>query len=221
MSDIIAGICAGFSQTIIGHPLDTVKVLMQNGKTWRNLTVRTSYRGLGYPLISSVLVNSSTFTIYERTIKFTESAILSGAIAGFLTSPILFFFDIGKIKEQTNQRMSMQKIFTTPGFTTTVGRETMSLAIYFKTYDIFKNEYNVHPFLAGGISGLATWTFTYPLDIIRSRQMAQNITALQALSFGQLWKGFTPCALRAILVNGACFSTYDTVFSMLEKHNLE
>ena len=45
MNDFVAGICVGFSQIISGHPLDTIKVLTQNGLKWGGLPLRDYYRG--------------------------------------------------------------------------------------------------------------------------------------------------------------------------------
>tara|TARA_B110000914_G_C15440334_1_gene435810 strand:+ start:188 stop:841 length:654 start_codon:yes stop_codon:yes gene_type:complete len=216
MSDIIAGICAGIGQIIVGHPLDTIKVLIQNNTSWKTLKPTQFYRGCTYPFISSILFNSIAFTTYERTKNKTESSVISGALAGFLCSPILFLFDVGKIRNQTNQRMRWKHLINTPGLTSTFCREVLATSIYFGTYEYFNKKYT-NAFVSGGLSGLATWTFTYPVDVIRSRQIAQNLSIRESLKMGNLWCGYIPCAIRAILVNGVCFSSYETVYNFLEK----
>ena len=36
MSDIFAGLCAGITQTAVGHPFDTMKVLLQNKQQFKH-----------------------------------------------------------------------------------------------------------------------------------------------------------------------------------------
>ena len=40
------------------------------------------------------------------------------------------------------------------------------------------------------LTGVASWTTTYPIDVIMSRQLCQNITIKQAIKQGNLWKGY-------------------------------
>ena len=63
--------------------------------------------------------------------------------------------------------------------------------------------------ISGGIAGLLNWTFTYPIDVIRTRQMANNISIKKAINQGNLWKGYSACAMRAIIVNSASFYVYE------------
>ena len=57
--------------------------------------------------------------------------------------------------------------------------------------------------------------FSYPIDVIMSRQIAQNISISQAYKQGALWKGFSICAFRAVLVNSINFSIYEFVMKNL------
>ncbi len=61
------------------------------------------------------------------------------------------------------------------------------------------------------MAGLCNWTVTYPIDVIKSRQMASNISISQAFRMGNLWKGFSICAARAVIVNAIDFWIYETV----------
>lgn len=212
MCDVAAGVASGVAQTIVGHPLDTVKVLIQNGHPWRMKTLPMYYRGASFPFISSVLFNATVFPVYERTISITGSSYLSGMLSGMVVSPIMYTFDVGKIKLQTNQPLTVSDFYRTKGFPVTFGRESISMTIYFSTYYWFRKRY--HPLIAGGLAGLFNWTVTYPLDIIRSRQIAQNISCLEAYGQGTLWRGYIPCAVRAVLVNAACFYVYEEALRM-------
>jgi hypothetical protein len=63
--------------------------------------------------------------------------------------------------------------------------------------------------ISGGIAGLANWTITYPLDVVRNRQMATQVSFYNALKMGSLWKGYAFCAIRAIKVNAVGFYVYE------------
>ena len=170
------------------------------------------YRGATYPFMSSIIFNATVFPVYERTLAYTHSSILSGMLSGIVVSPVLYIFDVGKIKRQTNQLLQFHDFFRTRGIPITFVRESFSMSIYFSSYHYFRKYMN--SFMAGGLAGLANWTITYPLDIIRSRQIAQNITFRQALAQKRLWSGYIPCAVRAILVNGACFFVFENVMKL-------
>lgn len=209
MTDVIAGVFAGIAQTTVGFPLDTIKVRLQNQKSWKLKNPLMYYRGAAYPLTSSILFNGFVFSAFERSLPYTNSNVLSGLMSGFVISPMLFCFDVGKIKRQTNQKFLFEHIFQTKGLPITFLRESCAMSIYFGSY--FSLRETMHPLFAGGIAGLLNWTLTYPLDIVRSRQIAQNISIQKAISQGEMWKGYLPCAIRAILVNGACFYVYEGV----------
>ena len=67
-----------------------------------------------------------------------------------------------------------------------------------------------NPLLAGGIAGLLSWTFTYPVDVVKSRiQSGKSINYHEAIRKKNLWKGYSFCAGRAIVVNSLGFYIYD------------
>ena len=86
-------------------------------------------------------------------------------------------------------------------------RETVAMSTYFSTY--YECKKHMAPLYAGGLAGLFNWTITYPIDVIRNRQFATNCTIREAVHKGAFWRGYSFCALRAILVNSAIFSTYE------------
>ena len=218
MSDVFCGFLAGCSQVAVGYPLDTIKVLIQNNQSWRTTNPLSLYRGCAYPLMSSVFFNSIAFTVFERTISYTNNNFLSGFCSGLCVSPILFLFDIGKIKRQTRQTVGVRDIVKTRGYPITCARETIAMSIYFGVYKMCVEQYHLHPLIAGGISGISNWTVTYPLDILKTRQMARNCSIKEAYALpGSMWKGYPVCAVRAIIVNATIFYVYDKSRSFFKK----
>jgi len=215
MSDVLAGACVGVSQTLVGHPLDTIKVLIQNGRRWRGLRPCDYYRGWRFPLISSTLFNCTVFPMYERSKKYTDSSVGAGMAAGVVVTPVVFAFDVGKILQQTRQPISFNSITRSKGLGSTGAREVVAMGSYFGSYDYLRGQ-NLSPFTAGAAAGLLNWTLTYPIDVVRSRQIAQGVSMRDAIGLGHLWKGYTACAVRAVLVNGVSFWVYEKVKSMLD-----
>lgn len=216
MTDFLAAGAAAFTQVAIGHPFDTAKVFIQNNKNWRVLKPRDYYRGYRYPLVSDIIYNCTAFPVYKRSQKYTDSRFLSGFLAGTAISPMVFLFDTGKILRQTGQNVSLAKILYRNGKLATFYRESLAMTFYFSTYDFLK-EKDYHPMLAGAGAGITNWTISYPVDVIRGRQIAQNITLREAFNMGNLWRGYSLCATRALLVNAGIFYTYDTVYNILNK----
>ena len=210
MKDILAGAAIGFSQTAVGHPFDTAKVLIQNNQKWLKLPLSSYYKGWKFPLFSATLFNCTVFPIYERTMPYTNNSWLSGLIAGTIVTPLVYVFDVGKIRQQTSQSIKLNHFWNSYGKWTTLHRETIAMSLYFGTYFTLK-EKNFNPLVAGGLAGLANWTVIYPIDVIRSRQIAQNISIMQSIKQKQLWKGFSICATRAVIVNAANFWVYEKV----------
>ena len=96
------------------------------------------------------------------------------------------------------------------GFPSTFARETIAMSAYFGSY-FYLRDRGFNPLIAGGAAGLFNWTLTYPIDVVRSRQIAQQISIKEAIKRGTLWKGFSVCASRAIIVNAANFWVYEKV----------
>ena len=83
----------------------------------------------------------------------------------------------------------------------------MALSIYFGVYYDLKNK--ISDFHAGGIAGICNWLLTYPLDIIKTRQMTYYLNFKEAWKMGNLTKGLNVCLVRAYLVNAVGFQSYE------------
>jgi hypothetical protein len=216
MSDIISAFGVGISETIIGHPFNTAKVLVQNNKKWYGLPLKQYYRGVRYPLMSGTFFNMMVFPIKERTYQYTNSYFLSGILAGIIVTPQIYFIDTFTIKRQTNQPVSLSMFKGAKGFQMTMTREMLALSLYFGTYHWMRDDLKYNSLIAGGAAGLSNWTASYPLDVIRSRQIAQRITIKEAIKMGNFWKGFPIAASRSVIVNAMSFTVFERLKNYID-----
>jgi solute carrier family 25 carnitine/acylcarnitine transporter 20/29 len=216
MNEFIAGAISGFGQTLLGHPLDTIKVRIQNNASIKGLKPIHYYRGVTYPLISSSIINSIIFGLYHNTYPDTNNKWLSGMITGLAGSPVVYLFDIYKSKKQMDKPINNYTFMNTKGYIAFCLRENIGFSTYFISYDYLK-EQGYSSSLSGSLSGLLNWSLTYPLDVIRNRQMVDNISIKEAYNKGHLWKGFNICAIRALLVNSIGFYIFEKTIKLLEK----
>jgi hypothetical protein len=212
--ECVAGAISGISQNIVGFPMDTMKVLRQNNMTLTNKSISRLYHGISYSMPSQIITNAYNFSLLHYMNKKLDNYYVSGFFTGVSVSPLIFFFDVGKIKNQVSPRrlrVTMEDILSTKGFLTTTIRESVALSIYFGTYFHLRKQYKVDAFLAGSVSGTLNWLITYPLDVIRTRQMTFYLNFRDAYNIGNLTKGLPICLLRAFLVNGIGFKTYEII----------
>ena len=208
MNDLFTGITCGIVQVIVGHPLDTIKTLSQNNINWKKLNFKNYYRGAKYQLPYSITKNGIIFPSYTFAKRYTNSDFTAGLFSGLMATPTQYIFDVAKIKRQTNKKLDLKTFIENKGKIAVLNREVLAMGIYFKSYKYFK-EKNYNSSISGGISGFLTWLITYPFDVIRSRQISQNIKMIHAIKFGNLYKGLTPCLIRSIITNSAVWTVYE------------
>lgn len=216
MDDFIAGSMSGLSQTLVGHPFDTLKVLRQNNISYslRNFHVKEYFRGLSYPMGFSIFINSCCFGFYNIIYNHIPNHFVAGSIAGGIISPFVHLQGIGKIQRQIGNTLTLRSFMTTHGMLSSFYREFFAFGIYFGTYHYLRKK-DTNILLSGGIAGLTNWTLTYPIDVIRNRVYAQKITMKEAAMQGNMWKGYGLCASRAILVNAVGFYFYESTKQFL------
>jgi hypothetical protein len=63
MDSIYAGFISGIVQTIIGHPLDTLKTWSQNSIRLKKppINIVNLYKGIAYPMLQNPLLISTSF----------------------------------------------------------------------------------------------------------------------------------------------------------------
>ncbi|XP_022842653.1 mitochondrial arginine transporter BAC2-like [Olea europaea var. sylvestris] len=186
----------------------------------------------------------------------------TGAIQSLLLSPVeLVKIRLqlqGKINENKNQSGSdkgpiqvARNIIRTEGWrgiyrglTITVLRDAPAHGVYFWTYEYVREQ--LHPgcrksgketfrtmLFAGGLAGVASWIFCYPLDVMKTRIQAQKessptkyegiadcfIRSVKEEGYSVLWRGLGTAVARAFLVNGAIFTGYETALRCIFHNN--
>lgn len=212
--EYLYGGITGLSQVIIGYPLDTIKTNIQSGFTQTNtLNFKQLMRGIKYPIMASVASNIAFFGNYDLLYRITESTWLSGAITGVMGAFILNPFEIRKVRQQYINQPSVLQSYKNAiygGLSYTILRETIGNAFYFSAYHYFHDKLEYHSFLAGGIAGLNSWFWSYPVDVIKTRkQLDLSLNLKQLISAGGFYKGLHVALLRGFIVNGCSFWIYD------------
>ena len=207
--DLLSAACVGLNQALVGHPLDTVKTLLQTNKRWAGFPLARYYRGVAYPLAAGVGFNAAAFSVYEDARRRWGSAALAGCLSGLAVVPVVTVSEGAKIARQTGLAVTPGVVVR--GAPATLLRETTAMTAYFGTYAHLREEHGVGPCVAGAACGLAGWTVSYPSDVVRSRQVALGVGFREAWAMGRLWRGFGACAARAVVVNGTNLGVYEGV----------
>ena len=207
-----AGFLSGISQTIIGHPFDTLKTLKQNNIQLKQISLYNLYRGVSMPIIQTPLIVGIGFYTNELIKPHTNNCFISGMASGIVGSFLVCPFEFYKINLQQQNHIKLNAkdwIRSYRHLNLVLMREVPAMTLYFGIYEKMK-EYKFSSFISGGISGVSSWFFTYPLDTIKTRVqggICGNIS--KAYSKGNLWIGLNYCLFRAFLVNGVGFTTYE------------
>lgn len=206
--EFVYGSVIGIAQTVIGHPLDTIKTHIQNNST-QKLSIPQYFRGVSYPILCSTICNSLIFPVHQK-LSQELNHFHAGAITGAVTTPIIYITDTFKLQKQ----MQLPKNITQHAHITTLARETIATSLYFGVYHYLRDHDCCSCFHAGGIAGMASWWLTFPLDTLRNRQIVHNTTIRNAYRMGSVWSGVYFCLTRAYIVNGASFLIYDYLFDV-------
>lgn len=211
MNEFTLGYISGFAQTIIGHPLDTIKTNFQAKKSIYPITIRNLYRGVIPPLLGNSCVVSLHFGLNDTLNPYLwNNNFISGFFAGLGGSIILNPMELYKVRAQNR----ITPIYINPlyGLLPTMGRETFGISVYFGTYHYLFDNGICNSLLAGGISGWMSWLISYPLDVIKTRiQSNRANTIIEAYHQKHLWKGFGICSVRSVIVNGLGFYIYQHI----------
>lgn len=216
-NEFFKGTIVGITQTIFGHPLDTIKTKQQNKMRISNETIRSLYKGFQYQLFTYTFYNSLLFGIYSNCKKNGFTTFQSGFISGGIISVAINPFELYKIQEQVSRKRK-KNVFETlnyfkmnpmRGIHYTFLRESFSTGLYFSTYYTMLNK-DFNAFISGGIAGVSSWFFTYPFDTCKTKyQINPTLSFSTILKQGGLYNGISSCLIRAFIVNGISFYVYE------------
>lgn len=196
MNEFKAGLFAGLGSTIVGHPLDTIKVRVQteNKSIIKSIKSKNLLSGLRYPLYTNALQHGIIFSSYNVSRSLFKNDInyktdfLCGAIAGinnsFLCSPVEYIkiqLQKSNIKYKTSRQCFINLVENGTlyrGLLQTLIRDSISYGCYFSTYNYLQNNLkkkykdnklpSYYSLISGGIGGLTCWISSYPVDIIKT-----------------------------------------------------
>ncbi|KAL5464105.1 hypothetical protein EMCRGX_G033071 [Ephydatia muelleri] len=129
------------------------------------------------------------------------------------------------------------------GLTATLWREVPSFGAYFATYDLacqtmLQEDQSIHDLspifvcLAGGLSGIAAWLVTYPVDLVKSRIQIDGVdgppryrnmldcfrkTYQESRTIRVFFKGLNSTLIRAFPVNAVTFATVTLILRQWRK----
>lgn len=215
----VIGSLIGLTQTIIGHPFDTLKSIKQSNTSINinNISkIKYLYRGITYPLILNIGYNGLLFFLFdkmkEKKYNNLESGLFSGLLCGILLTP----FEYYKINHQLNQKPIIFNCFR--GLQYTMMRESLATSIYFTIYFELNNR-KINPLFSGGISGVLSWCITYPLDTIKTNyqlhkykntnDVIKDCFNIKYIINKNTWNGINYCVYRAFIVNSISFNIYN------------
>ena len=164
VSEVVASTAAGGMATILGHPLDTIKVRLQAAQRPDLGTVACGLqmlrkegpaafgKGLGPPLTNAVLMNTLMFVCFREARKRlpdgTLGSLLAGLFSGVVTAGLSTPFDLVKIQAQLGNQADGRRLFlqlarTNPrllytGHVANLGREGVFTAVYLGLYDALR-----------------------------------------------------------------------------------
>jgi solute carrier family 25 carnitine/acylcarnitine transporter 20/29 len=244
MEHFIMGAISGSTGILLSHPIDTIKTNVQDGKKI-SFNPRFLYRGIIPPFLGMGLEKAIVFGTYHnvseklKTIGLDSEShdhmdrILAGSIAGFVSSFVVTPIERLKILSQTGNDKMYKNILRDrklylglfKGLSTTFTREMPGFAIYFSTYENLKEIISIKKevnmldhFYMGGLSGLVSWSFIYPQDLIKTKIQAsvgnhntkdiiKNIYS--EYGFRGFFKGFHLALLRSVPLHAGTFAMYE------------
>jgi solute carrier family 25 carnitine/acylcarnitine transporter 20/29 len=155
---------AGCASTLVGHPLDTIKVHMQTNPKLQNTLQATKYlmrrsnhsplvlfRGMAPPLVNAVAMNTVMFSVFRHVKSslpenMAGASLAAGIISGFGTAFLSTPTDYIKIQAQIHGIGSSTSVFLVDtirsnpmilfrGHIANLGREGLFTMVYLGLYD--------------------------------------------------------------------------------------
>lgn len=197
MDSFLCGAAAGLVETMICHPLDTIKTRRQTrpatipeiiGGVWRSYGGMGFYKGLAPVLVAVVLKNAVRFGVYDAVVRgMGTSAFVAGWVAGTVEAVMVVNpTDILKIRFQMHSmrtpdtgignrpptlfsilREEKWRLFSR-GVGFTILRQSVNQSTNFQVHHILVNEYGWSTTTAGFVSGAVGPILNHPFDVIKT-----------------------------------------------------
>lgn len=236
---IISSFLAGSVQTILGHPLDTIKTRIQIDnsnikKVIKNIKLNENYlhlyKGAFMPLIGTCILNSFLFSYHYNLNNIINNHFISGFYTGLLNGIILSPFELIKCKFQNNRTKKKNKLYNIfksiknkeillyNGVLLSALRDSIGISIYFGTYETFQ-KYNNNPLINGGLAGCLSWIYSYPIDVIKTKKQISNnniSNIIKHMKPQNYINGISIVIIRAFIVNSGIFYTYEQINKSLK-----
>ena len=213
--EALGGLAAGVVGTVLGYPLDLIKTRLQTGtasggvlkvasQIVRAEGVLSLYKGIGPPLVSLSIVNTTSFASYahfRQVYGGRNGWDARNALAGMTGCPAFSIVTTPENFLKTQMQMDnvhdrrfrsslhcarvlmsergWSVLYTGHGVNTI--REAAFVGCYFFVYEGFRENLTRNlgthagvP-LAGGLAGASAWFFSFPLDCVRAGVQGRNL----------------------------------------------
>ena len=229
--EFICGMVGGIVGTFLSHPLDTIKTRIQSGTALsfkQALIMGNLYSGVSAPTFGIGFEKLIVFGFYGECKKLGFSDAVSGLVGGFASTLVVVPVDRIKIIMQNKGPLTRNLFLPSSlykGFSITLFRETPGFGIYFTTYNKLAHKFNqeknlLKSFLFGSISGLTSWIFIYPSDLIKTKYQANKNNSSTRINqvikniyvrdgFRGFYRGFSFAIMRALPLHGGVFLGYE------------
>lgn len=211
-------------------------------------SIRGLYRGMSSPMVGVSAINAVVFGVYGNVQRMSSnpnsymSHFVAGSVAGFAQSIICSPMELAKTQLQLQTHRLGTVKFNGPmqclsyvyhcngikgvfrGLGATTARDVPGFASYFVSYEFLmqlKTDPGIlYTLFAGGTAGAFSWTFTIPIDVLKSRlqidgmngepKMYNGIVDCFRKSYASegsafLTRGLSSTLLRAFPMNAVCF----------------
>jgi uncharacterized membrane protein len=123
-------------------------------------------------------------------------------------------FKIYRQNGRSIKQISYYDFINYRAFFCTISRDMLSYSFYIPTYMLMKkNDYST--LVSAAFSGFINWSVSYPIDVIRTRQISNNKNTLrESINMGSLWKGYTACVSRGALTAVTGFMVYENMIKL-------
>lgn len=225
-------------------------------------SVRGLYRGMSSPLAGVAAINATVFGVYGSVQRHATNPnsyathFVAGSVAGLTQSLICSPVELAKTRLQLQSNVAGAQMFKGPvqllsyiyrsdgvrglfkGVTVTAMRDIPGYAIYFVSYE-FLTRLKPDPGLiytsfAGGMAGIFSWLFSFPIDVIKSRFQADGMSngrrtynglidcarkSYEAEGRKVFFRGCSATLLRAFPMNAVCFVVVANTLKYFDRNN--